>query len=450
MTVDDVAWDQDLTRVGNHVEVLRRGWPLILLGLVAGLLLGYGYDQIRPVEYTSTGSLLVEPAQLNGSTNPLEPEEVATEAKLVEASEVAEWARSSLGLEASVEELAATVTATPVEDTRVIEVTAVRGSAEEAAEVSQAFLDAYLAYRSDLGVSGDGRPPVRPFVVGAPEPPAEPSSTSLPVLLAITGFAGLIVGLLAAYVRVRRVVLLRDEEDVRRVVGDIPVLGQAPRARADRRGRLSTSDASAGRLNEPYRRLSMNVRYLPVVSGTGRRVSAEHVLFAPVQTNRLHAPATCNLAVAAARSGMDVVLIDADLEDRTVGSRFGLPESARGLIDLIGGATVDDVLHDVGEPGLRVMPTGLVNGDEAPLTQSTRLGEAWARIAKTAELVMVNGGPLLEAAENIELAPHVGVVLVSAPEGALRADDLVEVRERLARVGANVDGLVWTNARVGR
>lgn len=138
------------------LDVARRRWRMLILGLVVGVLLAGAYAETRPSEYVSTASVLVgstpavdaaQPANGQGLNAPVN---LATEALLVRSQPVVQRARRALGDELSAEELRAAVRADVPNDSSVLQISFTWPDAEVARRGAHAFSVAYLLNREEL------------------------------------------------------------------------------------------------------------------------------------------------------------------------------------------------------------------------------------------------------------------------------------------------------------
>ncbi len=102
-----------------------------------------------------------------------------------------------------------------------------------------------------------------------------------------------------------------------------------------------------------------------------------------------------NLAVSLAKSGKRVILVDADLRNQTVKSRFGIKEPTRGLLDLVetGDENLSNYLVQIQD-----LPLYLLAGDRqmvSPLAQleSRRMRAVIAQLRTLADVVILDAPP---------------------------------------------------------
>ena len=358
------------------------------------------------------------------------PEEVATQVEVITSLPVAATVAHDLGLDETPETLLKSVTVASVSDTRVLTISVLRPRAGGAAAIANSFADAYLKYRSnqaseqrrtvtqsynsqlalirrqlskisdnletagpgekaglqaqqqaltiqfsqvsselatlnsnDVDVLGGGQVLVPAAI---PTSPAQPRPIRNVLLGAIVG---LLLGVGLAFIRDHFDDGIRDEARLRDATSGRPVLGQIPHWTDDRTGRLATIIDPASPVSEAYRALSTNVRFMLAASrddGSGESQS-RILLVSSASPSEGKTSVSANLAVAAARVGLQVILVDADLRHPMLSRSFGLQDSP-GLSDVLAsGDSADEYLFDVGIPNLRVLAGGSIPPNPAEL-----------------------------------------------------------------------------------
>jgi Mrp family chromosome partitioning ATPase len=162
--------------------------------------------------------------------------------------------------------------------------------------------------------------------------------------------------------------------------------------------------------------------------------------------------ATANLALAAARRGWSVLVVDTDLRGPVQHLLLGTEDhdAMPGLTDLIGGtvASPRDVLRATAVEGVRVLAVGdTPAGDAADLFGSRQMERFVQGIApKLADLVLFDCPHLLSNEPGRRILPYVNAVLVVVGLGGVTPADARRGLEKLATVEVEVSGLVLVPA----
>lgn len=150
-----------------------------------------------------------------------------------------------------------------------------------------------------------------------------------------------------------------------------------------------------------------------------------------------------NLAITAAREGLNVLVVDADLRRPTQHRAFPSISNNKGLTDVLaGGATLEDAVQDPGVPGLSVLTSGATPPDPGQLVASQRMKELLGQLSARWDLVIVDTPPALVVGDALTLAPLVdGLVLVVASMQTSR-QLLGDLRERMEAARVSPLGFV--------
>jgi succinoglycan biosynthesis transport protein ExoP len=284
------------------------------------------------------------------------------------------------------------------------------------------------------------------------EPPSQPAEPRPIRAGALAGIVGLLVGVGLAYVRDRLDDAVRDEQRLRSALGGRPILGSIPSSGEESVGRVATLMAPQSPLSEAYRTLNANIRFL-LAADHERRESepgdrgdrGDILLVSSAAPGEGKTSVATNLAVAAARVGMHVIIVDADLRRPTVADRFGLDVPV-GLSDLLaGGGPVLPHLHEVGLDELWMLAVGSIPPNPAELLASPLMRGILDDLAHHANLVIVDSAPVLRVADSLELIDRVDLVLLVARRKASRMHSVSSAVDRIRQVGGNLAGCVFND-----
>lgn len=148
-----------------------------------------------------------------------------------------------------------------------------------------------------------------------------------------------------------------------------------------------------------------------VVSEKPASPSVHALLVTAASTYKDQPTVAANLAIVAAQSGAETVLVDADLRSPGLRQRFGLQSSTPGLSDLLeeGEVTAQRIsacLQTTFVPGLRILDTGSVSTQSTALLLSPRLAavaagirELLASSSKSSGIIIFHSAPVLSGAD---------------------------------------------------
>jgi capsular exopolysaccharide synthesis family protein len=305
-------------------------------------------------------------------------------------------------------------------------------------------------------VTGGGSVLTPAELPGSPVSPQPVRTGALAVVL------GLLLGVGLAFLRDHIDDVVRDESDFKRATGGKPILGRIPSWNdPDGGDRLATVIEPTSLASESYRELSSGVRFLLAAAGAGA-ATPDHAADGPGTASEDGSPVrngrsivmvsaaagdgktstACNLAVAAARTGLTTLLVDADLRRSSVAKRFGLGRSA-GLSDVLAGnGDVADHVVPVGIDGLYVLPAGTLPPNPHELLASGAMRSFEQRARATVDLVIYDTPAVLAVPDALEIGRHADVaILVGRAEVSSRRQ-LSAALERLQQVGTDIAGTV--------
>jgi len=301
-------------------------------------------------------------------------------------------------------------------------------------DTNRQLYDALLQRYKEIGVAG-GVGVNNISVVDQADLPVRPSSPRplLNLFLALLG--GVFVGAGLVFVLEQLDRGITDPEDVEALLGT-PLLGAVPRlsgvapmeALEDRKSAMSEAYTSA-RANLSF---STNHGFPRVLAVTSSRP-------AEGKTTTSYA-----LALAVARSGRSVVLVDADMRSPSIHHLFDM-NNDRGLSNyLVGEPDVDGLIHPSATGGMAVITSGPHPPSAPELLSGDRLASLIAELCQRFDHVVFDAPPVMGLADAPLMGSRVeGVVFVLEAGGTHRNTATVAVN-RLRAANAQVVGAVLT------
>lgn len=274
-----------------------------------------------------------------------------------------------------------------------------------------------------------------------------PDAPSAPRPLRNTAFGlvlGLLLGAAAVFGREQLDRRLKDADDVEDAFG-LPVIAGIPESRAIASPNGTLADRLPRAEAEAFQMLRANLRYFNV----DREIRS--VLITSAAPREGKSTVSWNLAAAAAGTGANVLLIEADLRRPTLARSLGL-EADEGLsLVLAGVAKPEDVTLEVfpGQPeggdyltSLKIIPAGPLPPNPAELLESARMQELLRQAEEQYDLVVVDTPPTSVVADAIPLVRQTtGVILVSRLHHTTR-DAAEALSLQLRNLGAPILGVV--------
>jgi Mrp family chromosome partitioning ATPase len=258
--------------------------------------------------------------------------------------------------------------------------------------------------------------------------PGAPETADSFLYLAAGLLVGLLMGVATAMIWARSSSKLLDEVAVEELIG-IPVVGELTRRRSLRGHPLRAFEQLPAPLFPVIDQLCVRAEAMAEM-GQALRVAV-------VGTRRGAGTTTTALAMAHrfAQAGQSVTLVDADVRAPYVTEVFGADRTG-GIADLLRGGEPRVAYTSTDDPNVEVLGLGhqpstvILRRDAVPML----LAEAGSR----AQVVIIDGGPLLQSASTVQLCHLVDAVVLTIPLADQRADELEDVLRQLDEVRDNV------------
>jgi tyrosine-protein kinase len=285
-----------------------------------------------------------------------------------------------------------------------------------------------------------------------------------PVRNGVLGLAlGLVLGIGLAFLWEALDTRVRSAEEISDHVG-LPLLARLPEPAKRLRSRheLVMLAEPTGSQAEAFRMLRTNVEFANLELG------ARTIMVTSALEGEGKSTSIANLAVACARAGKRVVLVDLDLRRPFLDRFFGL-EHHRGLTDVaLGHVELDDAiasipLTDKGlaawnrangngrasvEGLLDVLVSGPLPPDAGEFVSSEAVAEILQHLRKQYELVLVDSPPLLHVGDGMALAAKVEGLLLVTRLRLARRQVLSELHRILGTLPAQPLGFVVAGAQL--
>lgn len=494
------------------LRILRRRLWVVLLVPTLVTLAAVASASAKTSRYRSSAEILVARTQAEAIFNPLQNPSfgfvdpnrlLANQIRVVGSREVTDLARKRLGFAADVSAKAATT-----ED--VITLSAVDVDARRSAAIVNAYAQSYLEYRrsteagqnrtaqaelqrqitagearlAQLDKDLAGQPPARRDQVKATQdeerqslqtqvveqrarrsqleaaanveqggaqllaPAAVPSRPFEPSV-ARSGLLGLTVGLMLG---LGLAVLLdyldnriRGHDDLEQVSGNLPVVGLVPMLpgwRNHKAAHVASLEEPTSGAAEAYRALRTSIQFLGLDRSL-RTLQITSALSGEGKTTTL-----VNLAVALARAGQRVVVVDCDLRRPRVHEFFGLDPSIGFTSVLVGDVALSEALQRVPDvDGLLVLASGPVPPNPSEVLSGRRTIEILTTLQADADVVLIDSPPVLPVSDATALSTRVDGTLIVVNANSTHRKQLTRTIELLRQVEAVVVGTVLN--RVG-
>lgn len=306
----------------------------------------------------------------------------------------------------------------------------------------QAQVDAWQESYATLVASAEPSTTNIVRIVSAATPAAFPQPTSplMYYMLAVVVGAGLAsllaLGLTLLFEAVS------NAEELRRLVGSVPVV-TVPHARTIQRDMLVS-------VTEPGSSPAAAYRVLRNILQTDQ-IGDEPICIAVVSSRPGEGKTTliANLGVVLANAGHRVILVDANLRNPMLDTVFGL--SGPGFVDvMLGEYLLEHAIRPTALPNLAVLGAGSSAENYADVLSSGRLRMVLGAVTAHADIVLVDTPGIQEEQEALLLAQQATAVIVVVEAGRIRAREVRSVLDALRHAGVRAASMAFNKAREPR
>ena len=248
--------------------------------------------------------------------------------------------------------------------------------------------------------------------------------------------AGALIGVAAAFIVEHFDTTIRDEEELAKATG-VPVLAVIPKfERNIDVAAIVTRDDPQSQPAEAYRALRTSIQFISV----DRELSI--VQFTSAKPGDGKTTTSVNLAVAAARAGQNVIVVDCDLRRPRVHEFFGL-DNQQGFTTAMVGASLDEVAQPIDdEPTLWAVTSGVVPPDPSELLSTVTAKRFLRSLVPRFDLVIVDTPPVLVVADPLVVSASVDAVVMVASANATDRRQVQQAAAQLEQIKAPFIGTV--------
>lgn len=471
----------------TYARILWRWKVLFLCCLIAAPVVAYLIESTRPNMYKSSALVgvnqtTVDTTLLNGSGGNFSTTNVQAVAELVTTRPVARAAAALMTPPGNPNQIVGEVSASGDTTTNFLTISAVDRNPERAADIANAFakaigLNRQLSAVNQLnsairGIKAQiarlGSPiPSSPqgqtlaqlqaqlnqyraakatqssnaAILQGAVPSSSPTSPTTRRTVELALLIGLLLGLGAVVLAENADRRLRTPDALEHMAG-VPLLATIPPSAFS--SKLDTGPAD----EEAFQMLRTSLMYF----NPGRDRQSV-VVTSPGEKDGKTTVAV-RLALAAARSGLRVTLVDGDLRRAQVGPRLGI-KAADGLgAVLAGDRSVEDVLvsYPIDEPGataLAVLPAGWPATNPAALIGSPEMARVFEQLESNSDLVVVDTPAALMVSDPLPLMELAsGVILVARMNKSTR-ERIRRLEKMVKAAEGTIFGVVATGASTG-
>lgn len=485
----------DQSVLKQYARTIRRHLGLIFACVAVTLAVAFLYLQTTSKTYTAEADLLVNPASqqntllfslpvLHATGDPTT--DVLTAASLMTTAQVAQSVASSLHLRSSAQDVLSKIQAVPLAQSNIIVVEATGSSPVQAQRLANAFAAAVIsvrtaalhqalalripflqnevsalppAQRGGVGTLGDELSQLKQLqhsddptitLAAAAVRPVSPTAPRATLSLAAGLLAGLLIGVGAAFGFDFVDPRLRREDEVRELAPGVPIVARVPRIGRGSPSRPLTPAEMPAPAMEQYRMLRASLAMHAPRNGGRQASSDQSFLVTGSSPSEGKTTSAISLAVALARGGESVILIEADLRRPTIAAALGLRDFAGTADVLAGGVALRESLSEVSFDGVAMRVLAARPHHNADQLMSYATARKLLDEAKSlADRVVIDSPPLTSVIDALPFALLTDQTVVVVRMGHTRAHRFSELLELLTRYDCSPSGLVVVGADYG-
>jgi capsular exopolysaccharide synthesis family protein len=428
------------------LRALRKRWRvLVVVALIVEGLFALFVAQATS-KYTATSQLYVTSPVTN--PNAQYQQQIALQSlvsslvSVVDKQPVLEPVVTKLGLPYSWQHLAGEVSASAPLNSVLINVSVVDPSPERAGKILAAVDQRFSTYAAQLS-SLNGSPST--IKVTEDQPPVvsgSPTSPKVVLDLVIGALLGLAAGVAAALLRDALDTTVKSAEDISDRFRTV-ALGEIPFDRVTPKHPIATERVGQGARVEAFRQLRTNLQFVQIDEQPRSILVTSSLAYEGKSTT------ACNLAVALAQIGVDVILVDGDLRHPKVAQYLGVEPSVGLTSVLIGWTHWSEVLQDWGNEQfrLRVLAAGPMPPNPSELVAGEAMDRLLTELEDACDVVIIDGPPLLPVADSAVLGASASGTLLVVRQGKTRFQELARAINALEAVDARLYGVVLNMGR---
>ena len=432
----------DWYTIGQDV---KREWLTILMVAIAVGLIVFGVSLIRYQKSFKEEAVFVVTASSNENVyyNQSSASNVATTLTALMGERAT---REELAKAMGTDSIPGSITATQVEGTNLVTVTAYSASAWDAHYLMKGFLDHYQnVFASSLGS-------VHLNILISPEvqkKPAEPFSPGRVTALGII-VAGILWIIFLIFLSISRDTICNEKDITEKLdarhIGTIYHEKKHVSRRAKKTSILLTKPTVSFRYSESVRRITSRVR------SRMRHRDAKILMVTSVLENEGKSSVAANIALALAEGGNRVILIDCDFRKPAQYKIFEVDkESFTSLGDVLrGDHEISRLIHAMDQPEMQFIFNSKAYRDSSEIIVQGALQRILEYLRQKNEYIILDTSPMALVADAEEIAQYADASLLVVRQNFALAGDINDCIDALNRQKGKLIGIIFNDVGTSR
>lgn len=290
-------------------------------------------------------------------------------------------------------------------------------------------------------------------LVDTPMVPTRPAWPNRPKIIAFAVIAGLIMGVIAAFVKKSLGGKIDDPQRIENMLGSRVVYATIPHSEAQEKlykqiGSKSTSVPLLAQV-APHDIAVESLRSFRTALQFSMSSFRNNIVMITGATQGLGKSfVNVNFAAVMAAAGKKVLLIDADLRNGNLQQYFGVRRQG-GLSEAIAGdLTARQAIHHGVAGNFDFMSTGSIPSTPAELLLHPSFGAMLEDLSKEYDLVLVDTAPVLPVSDALIIGAHAGAVFILTRAGLNTEAEINETIKRLNQSGISPKGILFNDLQM--
>ena len=427
----------------QYLRILRKRWLSIAIMTALGVALAATYSlmstkvfQATAQNFVAIGGTTANPQNnvvYSGSSFALQ--RVKSYVEIIDSPEVLAPVIAATGVDLTVPQLAAKVSASNPPQTVLLRVTVQDSDPNQARELANATATSFARQIEVLETpEGATDSPVKVTVTSPAALPTAPISPNSRVNIVLGLLLGLGAGVAYALLREQLDTSVKGESDVSEITNrtNLGMLLYDPESKTNPLVALNQQSIRS----EGFRTMRTNLQYIDV-DNPPRAVVITSSLPSEGKTTT-----SANLAITLAQAGQKVCLVEADLRKPKLADYLGI-EGGTGLVDLLTGSQkLEDVMIPWQRGLLTVIPSGPIPPNPSEILGSQQMAHLMDDLKAQFDIVVIDAPPLLPVTDAAILATSADGAILVARFGKTTKEQLRKATEVLDIVDARLLGTV--------
>ena len=286
---------------------------------------------------------------------------------------------------------------------------------------------------AEAGVIGNAQ------IVDKANVPTIPVKPNKKLTLAIGGVLGIFLGILIVFIVEYLDKTLKGEEEIQRIVPEVPIVGRVPSYEPDKRratGELVVKNHPTSPVSESFKLIATNLLFM---DGAKKQVVAV-TSPGPGEGKSFIA---ANVAVTFAQNGFKTLILDLDMRKPRVEKVLGLGEKAKvGIVNhIFRGIPIEEITIHFME-NLDIIPVGPLPPNPTIVLTNPKFSEILEKLKDRYDKIVIDLPPVLAAADPLIVGKHANGILLVVRAATTQRSSLKIAFENIKTSGNRLLGIV--------